>query len=181
MKLTQYQWAALILGVSVFLGTFGVALAATVAQVTREVPSHLSFATVVVGEGTLGLYHDREATQAVTSLQFEGLDLQPPMRSLVRSENIYLKNESAIELTLIEPCRNVFDQDDESGQRLGHQDVLIRDIETNNVLANMCDRTMVLAPESMFKLEVVLCCQIGLPPGDYSFTTVFGAIGDVPP
>ena len=189
MKLTQYQWAALILGVSVFLGTFGVALAATVAQVTREVPSTFSFAEVqVLPDENLGLYHDRDATDPVTSLPFSLLMLQPPLTSDgFARRTIYIRNESDTDLMLIEPCRSIFDRDDASGSvRLGHIDAVIYNLSgprrgdscppqaSGKVSAN-------LPPGEMFRAVVdIHPLDPELAPGDYSFTTLFGAVEPTP-
>ncbi len=71
MKMTKRRWIALTVGVSVFLAAFGVALLATVFQVSREVPTTLKIRSAVVISGdNLGLWHDQGKTQPVTSLEF---------------------------------------------------------------------------------------------------------------
>ena len=42
MKMIKRRWIGLIFGITVFLAAFGSALAVTVFQVSREVPSTLS-------------------------------------------------------------------------------------------------------------------------------------------
>ena len=165
---------AAILGTAAFLAAFGVALAVTVVQVSRGVPSTLVLAQVLADEN-LGLYHDPEATQPVTSLEFTGL--QPPLRSGV-IETIYVRNESGIDLTLIEPCRGVFEGDDEqNGIRIGFLDSAISSLDGVE-LGGFCDRRAILAPDEVVRVELRLVdLDPGLEAGSYSFTTVFGAIG----
>ena len=111
MKMTKNRWVGVILGVSVFLAAFGVALALTVFQVSREVPSALRLGSAVVISGdNLALWFDKEKTKPVTSLEFVGVQLQPPLKSFSAGRPqtwIYIENKSNIDLTLIAPCGNV--------------------------------------------------------------------------
>ena len=107
MKITKHRWTGLGVGIAVFLAAFGVALAAVVVQVSREVPSTLTMAQVLSDEN-LGLYWDQEGRVPVTSLDFPLL--QSPLDSAVPLfKTIYIRNESDIELNLVAPCGDVFD------------------------------------------------------------------------
>ena len=176
--MTKQRWAGITIGIGIFLAAFGVAMAVTVFQVTREVPSTLVSAQVLADEN-LGLYHDPDATQPVTALEFTRL--QPPLRSGV-IETIYVRNESAIDLTLIEPCREVFDGDDEqNGIRIGYMDSAISSLDGVE-LGGFCDRRAILAPDEVVRVELRLVDpDPGLEAGSYSFTTVFGAVGEAAP
>ena len=64
MKMTKNRWIGLIVGVAVFLAAFGAALAVTVFQVSREVPSTLKLGSAVVISGdNLALWHDQAKTR----------------------------------------------------------------------------------------------------------------------
>ena len=167
MNLAKHRWMALILGVAVFLGAFGIALAATFFQVSREVPSTVVPAQVLVDEN-LGVYHDPEGTDPVTSLEF--VMLQPPLGPRIPPITVYIKNESDVNLTLVEPCREIFDED--SGQRIGFMNPLIES------QVNLCDVPVTIPPGEMVAASVdIHLLEPGLQPGDYSFTTIFGAVG----
>ena len=170
-----------IMGASLFLAAFGVAMAFTVFQVTRQVPSTFSFIGVeVLSGGDLGLYHDRAGTTPVISLSFKGIDFQPPLRRSVPPETIYIRNESDKELSLIEPCREVV----VDGQRIGFMNPQIFDLAGKH-RGNVCDSPYLkLVPGEMVKALVdIHDLTPGLATINYSFTAVFGAFnstGDVP-
>ena len=69
--MTKRQWLGISIGVGVFLTAFLVALAVTIIQVSRQVPSTLRLGVAVVISGdNLGLWHDEEKTLPVTWLDF---------------------------------------------------------------------------------------------------------------
>ena len=184
MKLAKNRWMAIILGVSLFLGAFGIALAATVVfQVTRQVDSALSLsAALVLADENLGLYHDADATQPFTGeekLEFLGFRLQPPLenRGKARPEApVYIKNESNIGLTLIAPCGEVLNLAD--GRRLGHLDGHIESAGGEEFLGYICEERVRLAPGQVVFVRLTLDLDRELPEGAYGFTTVFGAVGE---
>ena len=172
MKMTKQRWIVLILAVVVSLGAFGAVLTVTV-QVTREVPSTVTSATVLADEN-LGLYHDPDGIAPVTSLNFARL--QPPLDTRTTSPAIYIRNESNGPLRLIDPCRNVFDSN--SGTKIGFQHPGIRNLGGTH-LGSFCGRGVTLAPGEMVRTDGGLDVEPGLPAGEYSFTTVFGAVGEI--
>ena len=184
MKLAKNRWMAIILGVSLFLGAFGIALAATVVfQVTRQVDSALSLsAALVLADENLGLYHDADATQPFTGeekLEFLGFRLQPPLenRGKARPEApVYIKNESNIDLTLIAPCGEVLNLAD--GRRLGHLDGHIESAGREEFLGYICEERVRLAPGQVVFVRLTLDLDRELSEGAYGFTTVFGAVGE---
>ena len=54
----------------------------------------------------------------------------------------------------------------------------IEDAETGEDLGSTCDRNVTMAPGQMVKAEVQIHLAGGVEPGDYGFTTVFGALGE---
>ena len=184
MKLAKNRWMAIILGVSLFLGAFGIALAATVVfQVTRQVDSALSLsAALVLADENLGLYHDADATQPFTGeekLEFLGFRLQPPLENRGKAHPeapVYIKNESNIDLTLIAPCGEVLNLAD--GRRLGHLDGHIESAGGEEFLGYICEERVRLAPGQVVFVRLTLDLDRELPEGAYGFTTVFGAVGE---
>ena len=142
-------------------------MAVTVVQVTREVPGTLAVAQILADEN-LGLYHDQQATEPVTSLEF--VLMLPPMVPRVPPITVYVRNESDIDLTLIEPCRDIFDS--ASGQRIGYMNPRV------DGRGYVCNVEVTLVPgEMVAAITDIHWLQEGLQPGNYSFTTVFGAVG----
>ena len=183
MKMTKHRGTAFILGIGVFLAAFGMALGVTVFQVSREVPSTLGIRSAVVISGdNLALWHDQGKTKPVTSLEFVALQLQPPLKAIDRpGVLIYIQNKSSGDLTLIEPCRDV---ESPPGTVLGSMDASLHDIPTDDRIGDTCDQRVTLPPGKMVKADVHIHLQPGVASGDYTFTTVFGAVsttGDLPP
>ena len=180
MRMSRARWLGLFLGVVAFVAAFGVALAVVV-QVSREVPSTVSLGTaVVLPDENLALWHDAERTQPVTSLEFNGVQLQPPLDGFSPPESprvdIYIENLSDIELSLIAPCDSVHTPD---GDRIGFIGAEHFDPVTREFLFSACQGTFVLAPGQMLQAVIEIhAIDPGIPPGEYSFTTVFGAIGE---
>ena len=181
MNLPAHLLIGLILIIVVSLSAFGIALAVTVFQTSRQVPSALIFSEVeVLSSSDLGLYHDREAAIPATSLQFTALNLQPPLIPRVPDETVYIRNESdpGIELTLIEPCREV--RDAVSGSRIGFMNPQIFDIGGQH-RGDVCEGQRLAPGEMVRALVNIHDLEPGLQPGEYPFTAVFGAVGsDVP-
>ena len=120
MKMNRYRLIGLILGVGVFLAAFGVTLALTVFQVSREIPSKLELrsAAVISGEN-LGLWHDREKTKPVTFLNYVGVTLEQPLEGAFDPKAVvYVENLSTMELTVLEPCSDV----ESDGTLIGHME-----------------------------------------------------------
>ena len=132
---------------------------------------------IVLASGDLGIYHDQDATEPVTSLHFVGQNFQPPLRLAgIRPEIVYIRNESEISLFLVEPCREVLEGD--VGPRIGFMNPKIFDLDgTRRGL--LCDRpNKRLVPGEMVKVIVdIHDLERGLAAGDHTFTTVSGAVG----
>ena len=176
--MTKSRWIGLILGVSVFLGAFGAALAVTVFQVSRDVPSTLKFGSAVVISGdNLALWHDQAKTRPVTSLEFLRIQLQPPLEPFgtgIPRTTIFIENKSDLPLKLISPCGDVANP---SGARIGFLDAGLVEIPTGRGLGSTCGQVVTLAPLDMVEADVHFHeIDPGLPTGDHTFTTVFGAV-----
>ena len=128
MKMTKHRWIGLMLGVTIFLAAFGVALAVTVFQTSKEVPSVLTLGSaVVISSDNLALWHDRERKEPVTFLDFKSVQLKPPLEGSLRPEVwIYIENKSDRDLTLIQPCREVVTKE---GVRIGSMDAGLQDLD----------------------------------------------------
>ena len=172
MKMTKQKWIGVALAVAIFLAAFGVALATVLVQVSRGVPTTLTTAQVLADEN-LGLYHNADGTGPVVSLDIPLL--RPPLGGSRVTKIIYVRNESDIDLTLIEPCRNVFDEHSDS--RLGHIEVRMFNLNGSH-RGWICEKNVTLAPDEMVLAELRFDAVPDLAPGEYSFTTVFGAVGE---
>ena len=106
----------------------------------------------------------------MTSLDFPLL--QSPLDSAVPLfKTIYIRNESDIELNLVAPCGDVFDQ--ASGVKIGH-------LNTDIVgLGWICDAQPPVAAGGIVRALLKLDPRDDLPQKDYSFTAVFGAVGQM--
>ena len=181
--MTGRRLVGLIAGIAIFLAAFGVAFG-VVFQVSREIPSTLRVADVqVLADENLGIYHDPGATDPVESLEFEMIGFEPPLRPTQPVQIVYIKNESdpPILLTLVEPCSNAFQGDDqENGIRLGWMgDSFIHTLD-DIPLGTFCERGATLSPGEVVRARLVINNPgPNLGPGAYSFTVVFGAMGDV--
>ena len=149
--MTKARWIGRIFAVTVFLAAFGISLALTVFQVSREIPATITVSPVVVlSSGDLGLYHDPEGANTVTSLNFRVADFQLPLRQVVGPEIIYIRNESSVNLTLIEPCREVV----VGGQRIGFINPRLHSLQNGDHLGSVCDRDVGLSPGEMVSADV---------------------------
>ena len=89
----------------------------------------VSFQAVqVLADENLGLYHDREATDPVTELEFRVPNIPGAPRES-RPELVYIVNHSQLRLALIEPCRAVIS----GGQRIGVIGDAIFDLDGNSL------------------------------------------------
>ena len=176
----KWRLLAIVLAVVGFLVAFGVALAATV-QVSREIGSTMSLVVAVeLPDADLVLSHDDAGANPVGTLSFEAVKLVHPCRSQGLNQRIFIRNDTATTLTIIEPCRGIFDDDVEiEGTEIGHLNATIRTLVTEEHRGTVCDGDVAIAPAETVIADLHICF---LPPdlalGAHSFTAVFGAIGD---
>ena len=94
MRLTRKRGIALIVGITVFLVAFGVALAVTWIQVSQSVPTVLSISpTVIISGDNIALWHDTAKTLPVTgdpALAFSRPQSQPPLRQIFGTTGLRL-------------------------------------------------------------------------------------------
>ena len=176
----KWRLLAIVLAVTGFLVAFGVALAATV-QVSREIGSTVSVGVaVVLPEANLVLSHDDAGTNAVTALSFDMVKLTLPLNTEGLGQRIFIRNDATTALTIVQPCHGVFDGDDEiAGAEIGHLNATIRTLGTEEFRGSACDRDATIAPGETVIADLHICCvPPELAPGAYSFTAVFGALGD---
>ena len=148
---------------------------------SKEAPSTLSLSSAVVISGdNLGLWHDEAGTDPVTSLEFQSVQFQPPLDSLSNEAGVwvFVENRSDIDLTLIAPCGDV---ESPPGTVIGRMDTGLYRIGSQERIGNTCDRDVTLAPGEMVRANTHIHLEDGLADGDYNFTTVFGAVGEVEP
>ena len=178
MRFTRKHWISLAVGITILLAAFGVALAVTIVQVSREVPSTLSLSSaVVISSDNLGLWHDEARKEPVTSLKFQGIQFEPPLDSFSRDLDVevFIENRSDIDLTLIAPCGGV---ESPPGTFIGKVETALFELATGKEIGTTCDRKSTLAPGEMVRAHVHIHLEKGLADGDYDFTTVFGASGE---
>ena len=107
----------------------------------------------------------------MTFMEFRGAALEPPLRTEVEAEWVYIKNHSDVALRLIEPCRDIRDS---MGREIAH---INGDLFWNGqLLGNFCDRSVVLAPEEVVRARIDIHIESGLATGTYPFQVVFGAV-----
>ena len=143
-----------------------------------EVPTTMTMSSaVVISDDNLGLWHDQAGTDPVTSLEFTGVQFQPPLDSISDAPGVwvFIENRSDIDLTLIAPCGDV---DSPPGTRIGSMDVDLVDIPSGDSIGNTCDRDVTLAPGEMVRGDVHIHLEGLLGDGHYDFSTVFGASGE---
>ena len=168
---------ALTFGVSALLASFALALAATV-QTTVEVPANANLveAQVLVGDGLLVSW-DEEGNDPVDGIGFDIVELQPPLNTRDQaSHQIFIRNISDIDLTLVAPCTDAIDND--SGARLGQ--VHMWNDEQGNEGTCEWNNPWAIGPDEVTRARVNFNVDEGteVGPGSYSFTIPFGAIGE---
>ena len=127
----------------------------------------------ILPDEQLALYHNQDGTDPVTSLEFALL--QPPLRLRdAFAPDIYIQNDSAVDLKFVAPCGDVFDGDD--GPRIGRLDLFIYDLDGKG-LGWVCHGNMKLASGEMVR-GTVNFSDPQVATGDLSFTVVFGAVGE---
>ena len=175
---SKWYLLATVLGGLAFAVAFSVALAATVVQITREVPGTLTVAEVqVLADQKLALFHDPDESDPVTSLEFVLAGLQPPLEPVLSAEQvIYIANRSDVDLAFVAPDEDFIDPD--SGSRIAHIWAAIYDMAGEYRGNTTCCETMIAAGETVQASVSLDNPEPGLEPGDYSFTVVFGAIGE---
>ena len=175
MKLVKSRWVLIVLGVALVMAGASIAFAG-ILQVSRKTDANLVITEAqVLSDEDLGLYHDAEGKDPVASLTFVGVALKPPLRSPRRLNGVvYVRNESDIDLSLVEPCGDVFTK--ETDLRLGSLKARVEDLD-GSPLGFACDQEVSLAPEEMVKLVMEFDLQEGLSVGTHPFSVVFGAVG----
>ena len=175
---------ALVLVVVVTLAALGVALVVGLGRHGRSEANVLTLrSSAVLSSGDLGLWHDQGKTQPVTSLQFEGVALQPPLSSIVKPVDVFIENLSTADmLFLVKPCGAVMDST--TNTQIGTMDAVVHDLGGVR-LGNTCDSppTVRLATGDLVTAELNIELVQGLGSGDFGFETVFEAVtstSDVP-
>ncbi len=166
----------MLLAAGILLAAAAVALALSLVQVSRSVASNLNLTSTVqvLSSGDMGLWRDINRTEELTSLDFKGVLLQPPMIPRVQTEVVFIENLSTGDLELVEPCRNV---ESPPGTKIGSMNARISDLRGSH-LGWMCDRPGVkLLQGQMVRGTVLIELEPGLASGDYPFEAVFGAVG----
>ena len=171
-----YRSIFLILITGVFLATLGVALGVTLGRVGQSAAGTLTLrSSAVLSSGDLGLWHDRGKTNVVTSLQFEGISVQPPLRSIVTPVEVFVENLSTSDLFLVKPCGDIFDST--TAALIGTMDADVHDLGGKR-LGNTCDSppTVKLNPGNLVRAELGIDLVKGLASGDFRFDTLFEAV-----
>ena len=104
----------------------------------------------VLADENLGVYWDQELREPVTFIEFRGAAFEPPLRAGVKPEWVYLVNRSGMELSLIEPCREVFDGD--NGPRIGWMDPPVSNLNGVHI-GHVCENP-VLAPGQVVRVHL---------------------------
>ena len=172
-----------MLVIVVALAALGIALGVVLGRASRSEAGTLTLrSSAVLASGDLGLWHDRLKTNAVTSLQFEGIGVQPPLRSIVTPVEVFVENLSTSDLFLVKPCGDIFDS--ATAALIGTMDAEVRGLDGKR-LGNTCDSppAVKLTPGTLVRAELHIDLAPGLGSGDFSFDTLFEAViitADVP-
>ena len=131
--------------------------------------------SAVLASGDLGLWHDQAKTEPVTSLQFEGIALQPPLRSIVTPVEVFVENPSTADLFLVKSCGPIMDIT--TAALIGTMDAEVHNLDGKR-LGNTCDSppTVKLNPGTLVKATLGIDLAPGLASGDFSFDTLFEAV-----
>lgn len=169
---------AIALGTSALVASFALALAATV-QTSVEVPANANLveAEILIGPG-LFVSWDEEGNDQVTGMEFEFVELLPPLETDHRvRHSVYLRNDSDVDLRVIGPCDDFYDED--SGLRIGFIEMFRADGQEGG--ACPWHTEWFISPSEVVRAEIEAQTEEGgeteVGPGSYPFTVVFGAIG----
>ena len=187
MKLTRKRWIGLGIGITIFLVAFGIALAATLIQVSQVKPANLKVTSSVVLSGNnMALWRDVNKSQPVTgdpAIEFTKAQTRPPLRQIfaVSDVTLYLENKSLYPGIPIDPCHNT----QRSGDNVNIGFVHARLFDLNgNYRGDTCDSTEFrrergwkLAPGALWKMEPHPHFNNNATSGDNPFNLVFGFVG----
>ncbi len=172
-----------LLVIVVALAALGVALGVFLGRTNRSEAGSLTLkSSAVLASGDLGLWHNQAKTNAVTSLQFEGIALQPPLRSIVTPVEVFVENPSTADLFLVKPCGPIMDIT--TAALIGTMDAEVHNLDGKR-MGNTCDSppTVVVSADQMVRAELHIDLAPGLASGDFTFDTLFEAViitADVP-
>ena len=177
--MTIVRWAGFSLGSAVLLAILGIFLANILARVNQSVADTMTLrSSVLQASGDqLELWHDRAKTNPVTSLSFQHLRIQPPLRSIgpdMPQATIFVENVTTGDLYLVGPCGNAVSP---QGTILGFLDALVSG-GPNELKGSTCNAVR-LPPGQLFEVQVSIELAPGLAAGDYAFQTVFEAVSQV--
>ena len=191
MKLPIKRWALLIAGVTIFVGAFAIAFAATWTQSSLVVPSALNVQSTVIisGDEMFALWRDEAMTEPVISgdgphITFLKVETKPPLQQLnfVRTPPIFFQNVSDTLVRLIEPCHEVVIGGQPVGKVSAHLHAVGPEEQDRG---NTCDDGRIremMSPGEKWVMHISLELNQPLPEGDHSFDLVIGGIGvDLPP
>ena len=177
MKMSKSRWIGLILCVSIFLAAFGISLAGitTGLQVSRQATLNMTVdAAIVLSGDNIGLWDDAAKTVPVDSLDFVRLQLQPPLKSIDKSQPTFIENRAAVPLEFVEPCHNL---EEPPGTVVGHIRARLHDIATGQFLGEACNQQVTLQPGDLVEANITVHLEADLAPGEHTFTVIFGAVG----
>ena len=167
----------LALGITASLVALGIALGVIVTRVNQSAASTLTLSSsAVLSSADLAIWEDDRKTKPVTSLKFEGVLVQPPLRSLgMPKATVFIQNLSTSDdLYLIKPCQKV---DTSSGTQVGTMDSIVFNLNKKK-LGNTCDwpPTVKIIRGELVRADVRIGLDPNLASGDYNFQTVFQGI-----
>ena len=174
--MAKIRWTGLVLVAIVSLAALGVTLGVTLGRVGQSAAGTLTLkSSAVLSTGDLGLWHDQAKTNAVTSLHFEAIALQPPLRSIVTPVEVFVENLSNSDRFLVKPCGAIFDST--TAALIGTMDAQVHNLDGKR-LGNTCDSppTVKLTAGILVRAELHIDLAPGLGSGDFSFETVFEAV-----
>ena len=165
-----------MLAAAILLAVGGAVIGTMVARVGQSSASTMNLTSeLVISSGDLRLWHDFEKTKEATSLEFDALEIQPPLRSLTFTRTIaFVENLSTADLFLVKPCGDV---ESPVGTKIGSMDAVVHNLFGKR-LGNTCDwpPTIKLASGDLAKASLRIDLVPGLVSGDYPFQTEFEAV-----
>ena len=174
--MAKIRWTGLVLVAIVSLAALGVALGVNLGRVGQSAAGTLTLtSSAVLSTGDLGLWHDRGKTNPVTSLHFDAIALQPPLRSIVTPVEVFVENLSTADRFLVKPCGALVGS--ATAALIGTMDAVVHDLGGKR-LGNTCDSppTVKLTAGNLVRAELHIDLAPGLGSGDFSFETVFEAV-----
>ena len=177
MLVSRLRRTAFVVGLLAMVAAAGVAIE-SLATEWRLVSATLDLTSRAENlSSDLELWNDRNRTDSVSSLRFEGVQLKAPLSTTVAPVSVFVENTSTGDRLLLGPCGRV--SDTESRATIGSISAVVYDLD-GRLFGNTCDmpQAVKLGPGQLVETRVLLSLEESLGAGEYQFLTPFQAVGE---